>query len=728
MTVQAAARRRGVQEVGFAAGFALLLALLVAGIWAAMEDAAGPRPGLTLHDGPLAQVDGQVIVHPASAAGRSEVTFSVVLPPALPEASPWVVWLPREPVQAVWLQAANGWRSHTDGFYAPMPSLGTLPAGYYLPLPTHWEGPVDLTLHAQGRIRTHLHPQVVPAEQARRLELRSTAAAAGVYASLFTLSLLALALHAAARDRAFVWLFACTTASLLALVALNGHLYGAPGLRLAGGWGAQGIWALLFVAQAAWLGLLRRYLEGPTLPVRVDRLLGVGMTVLLLAAGVCLLGIARLEPVMQMTWQLAWKGVGVVSVALLVLAGRHRLPMAWAVLALVVATLVLAAMRRPGGRDPLPELLTAHYTWQLMVVAVLAIMAVGLIKRISEYRDQRDRDRRARLDTELRMHREAARSDLAQTLQAQLRQVDQADAVTTGFQVALQALDGLLPLRWCALVAYGYHGGEALQVYPAAMARSAGKEIHARLLPLRRLAGPDGQPVQQPARDGAMEAVVPLQVRAPGWGGALLRRVDGQPFDADELALVTEMLRITQLHLDQHVATLQLRRTAELDALTGSLNRRSIDQWLVRCFAEAERDGLPVSVLFVDLDRFKSINDRLGHAGGDHCLRAVAVALRGALADGGLFGRYGGEEFIAVLPGHDGAAARRAGEAMRAAVERLAVRWNEQTVRLTVSVGVATRRAGEAAPERALERADRALYAAKRGGRNCVQVAPAVFS
>ena len=175
------------------------------------------------------------------------------------------------------------------------------------------------------------------------------------------------------------------------------------------------------------------------------------------------------------------------------------------------------------------------------------------------------------------------------------------------------------------------------------------------------------------------------------------------------------------------VAAIALRRSAELDALTGTFNRRTIDQWLARGFAEADRDDLPVSVLFVDMDHFKSINDRLGHACGDHCLRQVAATLGSTLADGDLLGRYGGEEFIAVLPGRGGAASRVAAEQMRAAVERMQVGWEGQPVRLTVSVGVATRLQDETAPA-TVDRADKALYAAKRAGRNCVHVAPAVFS
>ncbi|MCA1714547.1 MAG: GGDEF domain-containing protein, partial [Gammaproteobacteria bacterium] len=118
---------------------------------------------------------------------------------------------------------------------------------------------------------------------------------------------------------------------------------------------------------------------------------------------------------------------------------------------------------------------------------------------------------------------------------------------------------------------------------------------------------------------------------------------------------------------------------------------------------------------------------RHGHACGDQCLRQVAVALHTALGEGDLLGRYGGEEFIAVLPGRGGAEARAVAEQLRDAVERCEIDWQGQTLRLTVSLGMATRLAQEQTPAATVERADKALYAAKRAGRNCVQVAPAVF-
>ena len=106
---------------------------------------------------------------------------------------------------------------------------------------------------------------------------------------------------------------------------------------------------------------------------------------------------------------------------------------------------------------------------------------------------------------------------------------------------------------------------------------------------------------------------------------------------------------------------------------------------------------------------------------------AVATALRGALEPGDTLGRYGGEEFVVLLPGRHSDVARVMGERLRMAVEQTPFVFEGHVERLTVSVGVATRLERESTPAAAIKRADKALYEAKNAGRNCVQVAPAVF-
>ena len=238
----------------------------------------------------------------------------------------------------------------------------------------------------------------------------------------------------------------------------------------------------------------------------------------------------------------------------------------------------------------------------------------------------------------------------------------------------------------------------------------------------------DGEEEDPDAALQRLHAVLPLPIRAPAWGVLVLQRGNGGGFSHDELALASDFGRLAVLHADEAAIALNLRRSAELDSLTGALNRRTIDLWVARSFTDAHRGEQPVSVLFVDIDHFKAINDTYGHACGDICLRHVAETLRRELQPSDLLGRYGGEEFLVVLPGRNGDAGRQVGERIRAAIEREQIEWDGKSLQLTVSIGVAPRLPREHAPAAAVERADKALYVAKRGGRNRVSVAPAVFT
>jgi len=162
----------------------------------------------------------------------------------------------------------------------------------------------------------------------------------------------------------------------------------------------------------------------------------------------------------------------------------------------------------------------------------------------------------------------------------------------------------------------------------------------------------------------------------------------------------------------------QARRLADIDPLTGLHNRRA---WSERLFALDEalrREGQPLSLLFLDLDHFKELNDRLGHEAGDAALRAMALAMRAELREQDEVGRYGGEEFVVALPGSDGAHALQAAERIRARLHQRAMH-DPAGAMPTVSIGVATLRPGEDLPT-LIKRADGAMYAAKAAGRNRV--------
>ena len=168
----------------------------------------------------------------------------------------------------------------------------------------------------------------------------------------------------------------------------------------------------------------------------------------------------------------------------------------------------------------------------------------------------------------------------------------------------------------------------------------------------------------------------------------------------------------------------ELRRRAMLDALTRTWNRDAILEVLERELARAVRGGAPLSVIMVDVDHFKSVNDSFGHPAGDRVLLGVAGNLRAAVRPYDAVGRFGGEEFLVVLPRCDARAALTIAERMRGKVETEHFETASGVVRATLSLGVATilPRPGAGAPE-LIEAADRALYRAKADGRNRVAIA-----
>jgi len=174
---------------------------------------------------------------------------------------------------------------------------------------------------------------------------------------------------------------------------------------------------------------------------------------------------------------------------------------------------------------------------------------------------------------------------------------------------------------------------------------------------------------------------------------------------------------------------MRLAEGALQDALTGLYNRRHLDERLGSELAAAQRHGRPLSLLLVDIDHFKEVNDAHGHLAGDETLKMVAFVLRGAVRKEDVLARYGGEEFVVIARETALQGARALGERIRRAVEKSRCSWQGTGVGVTVSIGV-TVSVGLSVyvPGRSerefLEAADRALYAAKQQGRNRVVAQP----
>ncbi|MBI3927610.1 MAG: sensor domain-containing diguanylate cyclase [Armatimonadetes bacterium] len=197
---------------------------------------------------------------------------------------------------------------------------------------------------------------------------------------------------------------------------------------------------------------------------------------------------------------------------------------------------------------------------------------------------------------------------------------------------------------------------------------------------------------------------------------SLTTRESGHVFTPDELERVVLIAAHISLAMENH----RLYELSVLDGLTNIYNRRYLEQRLGKEMAYARRFRKPLSVLLLDIDFFKRLNDTYGHQAGDHALREVSDTLSATLREYDVVARYGGEEFAVILPATPRTIGATIGERLRLAVEQHPFRYRDKVLPVTISLGVASFPEDGGSPEEVLRAADRALYRAKQAGRNQV--------
>jgi two-component system cell cycle response regulator len=309
-------------------------------------------------------------------------------------------------------------------------------------------------------------------------------------------------------------------------------------------------------------------------------------------------------------------------------------------------------------------------------------------------------------------------------LAAEVRALSTCGAFDRLFDLLTQFVSQVMGYRWLALLVnrpqhLGLHAHPSVRAICEREARQALAVLdETAILAIEdedALAGPANAPVLVRPVEFGQETIASLALSPKGVS---------DPQDARVLDVIARELggplRMAMLVEEaQHAAT--------TDPLTGIMNRRAMLAALDIEQSRSERHGYPMSLLLLDVDHFKTINDQHGHAMGDQVLAALGRLLAGEVRKTDFVGRWGGEEFVGVLSGADEDGAWKGAERIRSAVERLELRNDKgQPVPVRVSIGVSCLEVNDTA-QTLIDRADRAMYQAKSNGRNRVVVAPSAL-
>jgi diguanylate cyclase (GGDEF)-like protein/PAS domain S-box-containing protein len=286
--------------------------------------------------------------------------------------------------------------------------------------------------------------------------------------------------------------------------------------------------------------------------------------------------------------------------------------------------------------------------------------------------------------------------------------------------------DGVYFLDPQRRITYWNNGAQRLTGYPAAevVGRRCADNILVHVNELGENLCQGGCPVSATLADGLAREAEVYVLHKSGHRLPVLVRVSPLRDEEGRIKGALEVFADNSSSLENRQRLEELERLAMLDPLTRLPNRRYLERQMEARLAEHRRQGWPFGVIFMDLDRFKSINDRLGHQAGDELLVMVSRALEINSRSFDLVGRWGGEEFLAIIPNVDLAALGRVAERYRILVANCAIfREPAEALRATISLGATVVQAGDTL-DSLLARADQLMYQSKKDGRDRVTLGP----
>lgn len=707
------------------AGLALALASVLAPGFARAE----PFARLPAPDPPAAVVDGArdaaFVPLPGGrfSPGSADRDYwvRIEVPAGSADSRP-VLLIERNPIERISLYAAGDatpvW---SDEFFHPRTDYYLSSFVFRVPLAA---APRVYYLHVEDADPSALHVSLVDEREFAAIDLKKMGLIIAVLSMLAVMALVNLIFFAVLRDRVYRLYVGYTILLAAFVMHAPGLVYVTPGLRWLGAFGPFGPQLFGCLSGALAVRFLQVFVITREHTPRIDHVLTAMVAILTALGAACLVGwtpsaypvraamnltLLAFVPLQFAAALIAWRGGSRA-------AGFYLLAWIWPILSVTMR--ILAAMGvLPGNAFTMDSFFAAE-------AAQAIILSLGLADRTLEFRQQRDRAQFLRDQAEARLRVEQARRSLDEHLE-HLVAAAAPNALEAIVARTIVDLGQVLPLTAVGALAERADGSRLTFHEPQAQSALLDELTRPRGATLRTV----GQSrrslsITAATSDGAKRygvAVVPLSLAGFNWAVALLVRPSWQEFGAQELVLAEDFCAAAAHAADLAAERQQLQRRAVYDALTGALNRGSIEVHLEQAGADAARSRRPFAVLFIDLDHFKHVNDRHGHAVGDECLKRVAALIRGELAPPHEFGRYGGEEFVVALIDCDDDKARALAERIRLAVRAEPLVVGNAIVPLTVSIGGAARLPGDPSIKPVLARADRALYAAKDGGRDRVE-------